>query len=245
MPPPSNAAPAAVPPTDPRFYDAEYYARRLHARHWFRNNARKFQARWDNALRLLAPRAGDTVLELGCAAGEHTLRLAPMVARAIGLDFSPDAVRLAREAAQARGSRAEFIEGDVRDLSAFPDASVDKVLALDLVEHVGDEVLSAMLRECHRVLRPGGRLVAYTPSASHYVERLKARNLVLRQLPGHVAVRDGAAYGALLSGQGWSSVRIEYLPSSYPLFGWADRALMRVPVVGAWFRFRILLLAVK
>ena len=95
------------------------------------------------------------------------------------------------------------------------------------------------------MLRPGGRLVVYTPSASHYVERMKARNFVLRQLPGHIAVRDGAAYGALLSGQPWSSLRIEYLPSSYPLVGRVERWLMRVPLIAGLFRFRILILATK
>ena len=233
------------PPSDPRFYGAEYYARQLHARHWFRNNAEKFRARWDGALRLLEPGPRDTVLELGCAAGEHTLRLAALVDSAVGLDFSPEAVRLARAAALAQGSRAKFVEGDVRDLSAFADASMDKVLALDLFEHVEDDVLEAALAETHRVLRPGGRLVVYTPSASHYVERMKAHNLVLRQLPGHIAVRDGAAYRALLAGQPWSCLQIEYLPSSYPLFGQLDRWLMRVPAIGGLFRFRILMMATK
>jgi SAM-dependent methyltransferase len=236
---------APVPPTDPRFYGEAYYARDLHARHWFRNNAAKFQARWDNVLRLLEPQAGDVVLELGCAAGEHTLQLAPHVQRAIGLDFSPAAIRLARDAALRAGSAAEFVEGDVRALTAFADGSVDKVLAMDLVEHIEDDTLQAMLAECARVLRPGGRLVLYTPSATHYVERLKARNLLLRQLPGHIAVRGSAAYGALLSGPGWARVEISHLPSTYPLFGRADRLLMGLPAIGPLFRHRILVRAFK
>lgn len=236
---------APVPPTDPAFYGEAYYARDLHARHWFRNNAAKFQARWDNVLRLLEPQPGDVVLELGCAAGEHTLRLAPHVGRAIGLDFSPAAIRLAREAAARAASAAEFVEGDVRALSAFADASVDKVLAMDLVEHVEDDTLRAMLDECRRVLRPGGRLVLYTPGATHYVEWLKARNLVLRQLPGHIAVRTGAAYRALLSGPGWTRVEVSYLPSTYPVFGAIDRLLLRVPGLGAPFRHRVLVRAFK
>jgi cyclopropane fatty-acyl-phospholipid synthase-like methyltransferase len=238
-------APPTPPPTDPRFYGEDYYATRLHDRHWFRNNAAKFRSRWDNCLRLLAPQPADVLLELGCAAGEHTVRLAPMVRRVIGVDFSADAVRLARERAASQGSTAEFVQGDVADLAAFDDASVDKVLAMDLVEHVTDEVLSAMLRECWRVLRPGGRLVVYTPSATHYVERMKAAGFLLRQLPGHIAVRSADAYARALRAQPWSDVRIETLPSSYPLFGAIDRMLSRVPGLGPWFRFRILFVASK
>jgi ubiquinone/menaquinone biosynthesis C-methylase UbiE len=244
-PAPRMDAPGTPPPTDPRFYGEDYYATRLHDRHWFRNNAGKFRSRWDNCLRLLALQQGEVLLELGCAAGEHTVRLAPMVRRAIGLDFSADAIRLARERAAREGSAAQFLQGDVADLSAFGDGSVDKVLAMDLVEHVPDAVLDSMLRECFRVLRPGGRLVLYTPSATHYVERMKAANFILRQLPGHIAVRDGQAYARALRAQPWQEVRIEYLPSSYPLFGALDRMLSRLPAIGRWFRFRILVLATK
>lgn len=232
-------------PTDPRFYGEDYYARHLHDRHWFRNNRAKFELRWRSALQQLAPSREDVVLELGCAAGEHTLQLAPLVARAIGLDFSPDAVRLARAQAERQGSPAEFVQGDVADLGQFDDASIDKVLALDLVEHVPDSVLEKMADEVWRVLGPGGRLVIYTPSASHYVERMKAAGFILRQLPGHIAVREGAAYRALLGARPWARIDVTYLPSSYPLFGWVDRVMMRLPLLGRWFRFRILVLATK
>ncbi len=233
------------PPTDPRFYGEDYYRTALHDRHWFRNNAAKFRRRWENALRLLALQHDDVLLELGCAAGEHTLRLAPLVGRAIGLDFSADAIRLARARAASEGSRAEFRQGDAADLSGFADASVDKVLALDLVEHMTDQALQQMLAQAWRVLQPGGRLVIYTPSASHYVERMKAANFILRQLPGHIAVRRGEAYASALAAQPWARVELEYLPSSYPLFGFLDRLLASWPLVGPWFRFRILILAVK
>ena len=232
-------------PTDPRFYGEDYYARHLHDRHWFRNNRAKFQMRWSRTLSCLQPRPDDMVLELGCAAGEHTFQLAPVVRRIVGLDFSPDAIRLARAEGERRGSKAEFVQGDAADLALFADASIDKVLALDLVEHVTDDVLARMFSETWRVLVPGGRLVIYTPSASHYVERMKAANFILRQLPGHIAVRRGAAYQSLLATEPWASVELEYLPSSYPVFGWIDRCMARLPRVGALFDFRILITATK
>ena len=232
-------------PTDPRFYGEDYYTNDLHDRHWFRNNHSKFRLRWEGVLARLRLQPDDVLLELGCASGEHTLQLAPLVRRAVGLDFSPDAIRLARYEAARQSSKAEFVQGDVADLSAFKDASVTKVLAMDLVEHVPDQVLRSMLAETWRVLAPGGRLVIYTPSATHYVERMKAANFILRQLPGHIAVREGAAYRALLETHAWSSIDLGYLPSSYPVFGWIDRLLMGVPVVGTLFRFRVLAAATK
>ena len=234
-----------VPPTDSRFYGEDYYATQLHSRHWFRNNRAKFRMRWEHALRLLRLQQTDVLVELGCASGEHTLRLAPLVARAIGVDFSPAAIRIAREQAASQASPAEFVEGNVAELGQFATQSVDKVLALDLVEHIEDEVLRKMLAECWRILRPGGRLVLYTPCATHYVERMKAAGFLLKQLPGHIAVRDAAAYRALLAQQAWASMDLEFLPSSYPLFGWLDRALRNAPLIGPMFRFRILAVAAK
>ena len=238
-------SPEPLPPTDPRFYGERYYSTQLHNRHWFRNNRSKFRMRWENTLRLLQPGSSDVLVDLGCASGEHTLRLAPMVARAIGVDFSPDAIRIARENAVLQGSKAEFVQGDVSDLSVFAAQSIDKVLALDLVEHVEDKVLAKMLEEVWRILKPGGRLVIYTPCATHYVERMKAAKFLLRQLPGHIAVRDAAAYRALLAKRPWARTELEFLPSSYPLFGWLDRVLMKAPLIGPTFRFRILAVATK
>ncbi|MCX7041189.1 MAG: class I SAM-dependent methyltransferase [Gammaproteobacteria bacterium] len=235
----------SFPPTDPRFYGEDYYTNDLHDRHWFRNNPSKFRLRWESVLARLQLQPDDVLLELGCASGEHTVQLAPRVRRAIGLDFSPDAIRLARGQAARQSSKAEFVQGNVADLSAFTDGSVTKVLAMDLVEHIPDAVLRSMLSETWRVLAPGGRLVIYTPSATHYVERLKAANFLLRQLPGHIAVREGPAYRELLETQAWASIELGYLPSSYPVFGWIDRLLMALPAIGPLFRFRILATATK
>lgn len=231
--------PKAHPPTAPEFYDERYYAEQLHAHHWFRNNEAKFRERWRACLDLLEPDAADVVLDLGCAAGEHTFKLAELVDRAIGVDFSSAAIRRAKERARQTGSPAEFIQADVTHLAAIPSASVHKVVALDLLEHIEDPTLHAALAEAWRVLVPGGRLVFYTPSASHYVERMKAANFILRQLPGHIAVRDSGAYRKALARQDWAEVRIVHLASTYPVFRWLDRAMMNLPGIGGLFRFRI------
>ena len=73
-------------------------------------------------------------------------------------------------------ANVRFVKADVADLSTFADASFDAVAAIDLVEHIDDPTLAAMLGECRRVLRPGGRLGLYTPDRAHYVERLKAHD---------------------------------------------------------------------
>jgi cyclopropane fatty-acyl-phospholipid synthase-like methyltransferase len=233
-------------PAEQNLYDGRYFDRELHRHHWFTNNAAKRERRWREVLRMLAPRAGDRILEIGCAAGEHALRLAGAAREVVGIDSAPAAI----ERAQARALRehvanASFRVADAADLRDFADASFDKVAAIDFVEHVDDATLARVLREAARVLARGGLLAIYTPCATHYVERLKARNLILRQIPGHIAVRAAPAYRALLAEAGLAVVALWHSPSDYPLFGAADRLLAPLPGIGAWFRFRICLVARK
>lgn len=232
-------------PSEPQtLYDDRYFDEQLHRDHWFRNNAAKRELRWREVLRMIDPSPVDRVLEIGCAAGHHAVRLAPRVAEVVGVDYAPAAIdRARRRAAEAGAANASFLCRDARRLEVLADASFDKVAAIDFIEHVDDETLLAILAEVRRVLRPSGTLSIFTPCASHYVERLKARNLVLRQIPGHVAVRDEAKCRDVLEDAGFDVADLRFAPSTYPGAAWFDRWFWRAPVVGPWFRFRLCIVA--
>jgi cyclopropane fatty-acyl-phospholipid synthase-like methyltransferase len=225
-------------------YGANYYDQQLHREHWFHNNAAKRALRWHEVLHMLAPSVHDRLLEIGCASGEHTLRLAGLCKEVVGVDLAAAAIERARERATAAGvSNVTFFRLDASNLDRFPTVFFDKIAAIDFTEHVNDEVLAQVLRECRRVLRPGGRLAIFTPCASHYVERLKSRSIILKQSPGHFAVRGPAAYRRLLQQGGFSIDSLYFSPSTYPLFGVLDRWFASAPIVGPLFRFRICIVA--
>ena len=108
----------------------------------------------------LAPRPGMRVLDLGCGRGEVLLACAQRGARVAGIDYAAAAVQLTRDTLDGVDG-AEVVQGDVSRLP-WPDGSFDAVLSGDVVEHLVPEDADAMLREAHRVLRPGGRLVVHT-----------------------------------------------------------------------------------
>jgi SAM-dependent methyltransferase len=225
-------------------YPDEYFDQ-LHRVTRFAAPERKWEERDRDILALARPSPEKTVLDLGSALGDVCFLLAPRVKEAIGVDASPRAVELADGRRRKRGfSNVRFLRNDVADLDGIADASVDVAGAFDLLEHVDDDTVRRMLRSLRRVLKPGGTFVAYTPNREHYVERLKAANLFLKQFPEHIAVRRPREIRRLLQEEGFRVGSIRYSPSPFPLVRWIERSLWRLPVLGTLFRYRILVEAV-
>lgn len=113
----------------------------------------------DEMVRRLALSPGQEVLDAGCGIGTTALRLAGEAgARVTGVSTSRAGLEVARARAEAAGlgDRARFLEMDATALD-LPDAGFDRVLALESVHMMPDKL--AFFSECHRVLKPGGRLV--------------------------------------------------------------------------------------
>jgi SAM-dependent methyltransferase len=102
----------------------------------------------------LAPAPGDVVLDLGCGSGRFAVWNIDSGAYFVGIDTGTFF------AAEARAA-VDLIVGELRNLP-LQDASVNKAYAIDVVEHLSENGLDAMLREASRVLAPGGSLFVYT-----------------------------------------------------------------------------------
>jgi predicted SAM-dependent methyltransferase len=67
----------------------------------------------------------------------------------------------------------------------LPESSADLVFMIDVVEHLSPSELAATFLEAHRVLRPGGRLIAHTmPTRTIYDFTYRAMRTLAR-LRGH------------------------------------------------------------
>ncbi|MGB8212601.1 MAG: methyltransferase domain-containing protein [Anaerolineales bacterium] len=113
-------------------------------------------------LRVLAPVAGDRLLEAGCGSGLLCRQVAPAIApggRITGLDISPELLHIARNYASQAGlvDAIQWCAGKAEDLP-FADASFTAAFAARLFLHVSKP--EVVLGELRRVLRPGGKLVA-------------------------------------------------------------------------------------
>jgi SAM-dependent methyltransferase len=102
--------------------------------------------------------AGADVLCLASGGGQQGPVLAAAGARVTVLDNSPRQLAQDRMVADREGLELVTVLGDMRDLSAFADASFDVIF--HPVSNVFCPDLAPVWRECFRVLRPGGVLLA-------------------------------------------------------------------------------------
>jgi trans-aconitate methyltransferase len=100
---------------------------------------------------LLAPQAGERILDIGCGTGQLTAAIASAGAKVVGIDSSPDMI------AQARANFPElhFEQADVRAIAYREE--FDAVFSNAVLHWVkeADDAAAAM----SRALKPGGRLV--------------------------------------------------------------------------------------
>lgn len=112
--------------------------------------------RWSGA----GPRS--RVLSLGCGIGDTELLLAPHVGEVVGVDFSPAAIRQAREDALSAGIRnARFVEGTA---SEAPPGPYGAVVAIFFLHHLPEEDLRAAPGVLRELLEPGGVFYSLDPS---------------------------------------------------------------------------------
>jgi len=102
---------------------------------------------------------GEVALDLGSGGGIDCFLAAHQVGprgRVIGLDMTPEMVKLARQNAKKVGAtNVEFHYGEMEDMP-LPDQSVDVIISNCVINLSPDK--DKVFSEAYRVLRPGGRL---------------------------------------------------------------------------------------
>ena len=121
----------------------------------------------------------ESVLDLGCGMGRHTLLFAENGFKATGYDLSDSGLKVLRGEKEKRGLELDVIKGDVVNLP-FSDRSFDTALAYHSVYHVDTAGMMHVISEIKRVIRPGGEVYltliskktySYTAGDSVYVDQ--------------------------------------------------------------------------
>lgn len=136
--------------------------------------------------------AARRALDLGCGTGRNLDSLA-RYARSVGLDSSGAALAFCQRRGHRHLVRAASLP--------FADNSFDIVTALDVIEHLDDDL--GTLREIHRVMRPGGLLIISVPA-------YQALWSYWDQILGHRRRYTTLRMGGVVRRAGWRVRKLSY-----------------------------------
>ena len=118
-----------------------------------------------------------TFLDLGCGNGDLVRAMHDYGWDAVGVDLDPAAVQFARK----RGLDVRL--GSLAD-QGYPSDTFDAIILSHSIEHVSDPIL--ILKECHRILKTGGRLILATPHVDSWFHRKFGQNWFYLDPPRHL-----------------------------------------------------------
>ncbi len=223
------------------FYDRTYYFEGR-TEHLLDIDSPFQRYRIEKVLQLYEPGPEERVLDLGCGWGTFCWALGHRVAEIVGVDFSQKSIDLCEERlASSVIEGVSLLCADAQD-TGLEAESFDLVIGADLVEHLYPEDSQPVFAEAFRVLKKGGRLSLWTPHRGHFLEMLKARNILLRRDVSHVDYKSMDRLKSLVGSAGFVVERAYYAESHVGGLRLIERALQRwVPIL----RRRIAVLARK
>lgn len=120
------------------------------------------------------------VLDVGCGDGSWMVRMREMGWEVEGQETDQ------HSADQARNTRGLTVHVGLLDALHLPAARYDAITMSHVIEHVHEPV--AVLAECLRLLKPGGRLIALTPNVRSFGHRQFGRDWVALDPPRHLVL---------------------------------------------------------
>lgn len=161
---------------------------------------------------------GARVLDVGCGRGVLLREIASRGFEAHGVELSEAAARGADPRAHIR------IAPRLAD-AGYPDAYFDEVILWHVLEHLRDP--GETLRQAHRVLRPGGRLVVAVPNFASAQARWAGPAWFHLDLPRHLHHFSLTALDRLVTQSGFLCESEHHFSLRQNPFGWIQSAMNR------------------
>jgi len=165
---PAHTQPADKPPAPNRTGDkiaipGNYQYKAFHTGSPLQRAWHRFKL--SSAIRNLNILPGQHILDAGCGSGMLSALIGqenPDVS-VTGLDGNKDAIAFCRT--QWKGlPNLHFDEGTIDDLTHIPEASIDGIAFLEVIEHITVQQAIQVLHSFSRILKKGGLLVISTPN---------------------------------------------------------------------------------
>ena len=99
-------------------------------------------------------------IDLGCGAGNYAIYLAGRGFEIAGVDFSPTAIRIAKEKAKKKGVKCNFFIADVLDELDEINQTWDFAYGWGLLHHIFPKRRQKYIENVHRILNPKGKYLS-------------------------------------------------------------------------------------
>jgi 2-polyprenyl-3-methyl-5-hydroxy-6-metoxy-1,4-benzoquinol methylase len=157
--------------------------------------------------------SGKRTLDIGCFTGELVARLMAERADAFGVELQEGAVQIAEKRLPGRVFSINIDEAN----GPFPDASLDVITLMAVLEHVQEPV--KLVQRIRALLKGGGWLFLQTPNASSWPARLVRRFWPLLAPVEHLHLFSERAIRHALEEEGFDVVElrphVKWLPAAY------------------------------
>ncbi len=158
------------------------------------------------------------ILDVGCGRG---VVFGPLADRG----FQVYGVEMSEAAARGCDPRAQVRIGDHLSAAGFEPAFFDQIVIWHVLEHLPDP--AGTIRECHRILKPGGRLIIAVPNFSSAQARWSGPAWFHLDPPRHLYHFPCDALHRLAEQAGFDVLSTHHFSLRQNPFGWIQSALNR------------------
>ncbi|MDD5082498.1 MAG: class I SAM-dependent methyltransferase [Dehalococcoidales bacterium] len=174
---------------------------------------RRFELNRYDITERLAP-GGVSLLDIGCGDGELLCRLKDKYQELWGIDIAEPRIDRIKKRLEQDCKIHVRVE-DTNEKLNFADSSFDTITVVSVLEHVFDPY--HLIRECHRLLRPGGTLIVQVPNVAWFPNRIR---MLLGKLPvtsdesgwdgGHLHYFTVTSLKNLFRQEGLEVIKVDY-----------------------------------
>jgi len=177
----------------------------------------------------LRVRRGEKLLDAGCGEGRHCFGALERGAHVVGLDLDHASLRAAagglRNRGEERGQLGEMIRGNTFELP-FADATFDKVICSEVMEHVHD--FTGAARELARVTKPGGLAAITIPTTTSEHLYLRVGDDYFESPGGHIRIFRPRQLAKGLAKAGFATTGVGFAHALHTPY-WVLRSIAGLP----------------